>query len=202
MIPGVTLLGGYVDIPLWRLKNVRPTVVMREVRAFWVTYRIPQYALTEVSTIIALNVGGGLVPLVVTLILLNGHHGIWFGALAATALTAGAVHMVAKCVDGVEMAAPSLLPPVAALLFSLPFAGSYLVDRAYIDGTLGTLTGADISNLGKIAHGGAQVASIGGAGKVRRYIPERHRGRPVGFLDLIAIGAPGAPRRSPCAPLS
>ena len=45
---------------------MRPTVVVREVRAFWITYRIPQYALTEVTTTIALNVGGALVPLVVT----------------------------------------------------------------------------------------------------------------------------------------
>jgi uncharacterized membrane protein len=165
LILGATLVGGYIDIPLWRLKNVRPTVVIREVRAFWVTYRIPQYALTEVSTTIAINVGGGLVPLVVTLILLNWHPGIWFGALVATALTAVAVHLVAKYVDGVGIVAPSLLPPIAAVLFSLPLAGNFLVDTAYIAGTLGTLIGADLSNLGKIAGGGTSVASIGGAGK-------------------------------------
>jgi uncharacterized membrane protein len=165
IILGATLLGSYVDIPLWRLKNVRPTVVIREVRAFWVTYRIPQYAMTEVSTIIALNVGGGLVPLIVTLILLSGHPGIWLGALVATALTAVAVHLVARYVDGVGVVAPTLLPPIAAVLFSLPLAGNYLVDTAYIAGTLGTLIGADLSNLGKIAEGGTSVASIGGAGK-------------------------------------
>jgi uncharacterized membrane protein len=165
LILGATLIGGYIDIPLWRVKDVRPAVVMREVRAFWVTYRIPQYALTEVSTTIALNVGGGLVPLAVTLVLLGGHPGIWFGALVATLLTAGAVHLVARYVEGVGVVAPSMLPPVAAVLFSLPVAGGHLVDTAYIAGTLGTLIGADLSNLGKIARGGAQVASIGGAGK-------------------------------------
>ena len=165
VILGVTLIGSYVDIPLWRIKGVRPTVVVREVRAFWVTYRIPQYALTEVSTIVALNVGGGLVPLVVTTLLLYGHPGIWFGALVATALTALAVHMVARYVDGVGIVAPTILPPIAAVLFSLPFAGSNLVITAYIAGTLGTLIGADLSNLGKISKGGTHVASIGGAGK-------------------------------------
>ena len=165
VILGVTLVGSYVDIPVWRLKSVRPTVGVREVRAFWVTYRIPEYALTELSTTIALNVGGGLVPLVVASVLLGGHPGIWFGALAATALTATAVHLVARYVDGVGVVAPTLLPPIAAVLFSLPFAGNYLVDTAYIAGTLGTLIGADLSNLGKIAEGGTRVASIGGAGK-------------------------------------
>jgi len=138
---------------------------MREVRAFWVTYRIPRYSLTEVSTVIALNVGGGFVPLIVTALLLNAHPGIWLGALVATALTALAVHMVAKYVEGVGIVAPALLPPIAAVLFSIPFAGSNLVVTAYIAGTLGTLIGADLLNLGKIAKGGTHVASIGGAGK-------------------------------------
>ena len=129
------------------------------------TYRIPQYALTEVSTTIALNVGGGLVPLAVTFILLDRQPDIWLGAMVATALTAAAVHAVARYVEGVGVVAPSLLPPVAAVLFSLPFSGSHLVETAYIAGTLGTLIGADLSNLGKIAKGGTRVASIGGAGK-------------------------------------
>ena len=165
LILGVALVGSYVDIPVWQIKNVRPTVVVREVRAFWVTYRIPQYALTEITTTIALNVGGGLVPLVVTAILLNAHPSIWLGALVATALTALAVHSVAKYVEGVGIVAPTILPPVAAVLFSLPFGMSYLAITAYIAGTLGTLIGADLSNLGKISAGRDAVASIGGAGK-------------------------------------
>jgi uncharacterized membrane protein len=165
VILGVALVGSYVDIPVWQLKNVRPTVVVREVRAFWITYRIPQYALAEVTTTIALNVGGAVVPLVVTAILLNEHPGVWLGALVATALTALAVHAVAKYVAGVGIVAPTLLPPVAAVLFSLPFGMSYLAISAYIAGTLGTLIGADLLNLGKISQGGTHVASIGGAGK-------------------------------------
>ena len=35
---------------------------------------------------------------------------------------------------------------------------------AYVAGTLGTLIGADLLNLGKISKLGAPVASIGGAG--------------------------------------
>ena len=101
----------------------------------------------------------------VTAILLNAHPSIWLGALVATALTALAVHSVAKYVAGVGIVAPTILPPVAAVLFSLPFGMSYLAITAYIAGTLGTLIGADLSNLGKISQGGTHVASIGGAGK-------------------------------------
>ncbi|MGH9917666.1 MAG: DUF1614 domain-containing protein [Nitrososphaerales archaeon] len=165
LILGVTLVGSYIDIPVWRMKNVRPTVVVREVRAFWITYRMPEYALAQVTTTIALNVGGAIVPLVVTAILLDSHPGIWLGALVATALTSLAVHAVAKYVAGVGIVAPTILPPVAAVLFSLPFGMGYLPITAYIAGTLGTLIGADLSNLGTISEGGTHVASIGGAGK-------------------------------------
>ncbi len=165
LILGAALVGSYVDIPVWRMKSVRPTVVVREVRAFWVTYRIPEYALTQVSTIVALNVGGGLVPLAVASMLLYMHPGTWLGALAATSLTALAVHLVARYVEGVGVVAPTLLPPIAAVLFSIPFAGTSLVITAYVAGTLGTLVGADLLNLRKISEGGAHVASIGGAGK-------------------------------------
>jgi uncharacterized membrane protein len=165
VILGVALLGSYVDIPVWQIKNVRPTVVVREVRAFWVTYRIPQYAMAQTTTTIAVNVGGAVVPLIVTLILLDAHPSILLGVLVATALTSVAVHLVAKVVDGVGIVAPTFLPPIAAVLFSLPFGMSHLAITAYIAGTLGTLIGADLSNLGKVAEGGTHVASIGGAGK-------------------------------------
>jgi uncharacterized membrane protein len=165
LILGVALVGSYVDIPVWRMKNVRPTAVVREVRAFWITYRIPEYALGRVTTTIAVNLGGAVVPIVVTMILLNEHHSIWLGALVATLLTSVAVHAVARYVPGVGITAPTLLPPIAAVLFSLPFGMNYLGVTAYIAGTVGTLVGADLSNLGKVSEGGTHVASIGGAGK-------------------------------------
>lgn len=165
LILGVALVGSYVDIPVWHMKTTKPMVVVREVRAFWVTYRIPQYAISHVTTTIAVNVGGALVPLIVTLILLNEHPSILFGALVAIALTSLVVHAVAKYVEGVGIVAPTLIPPIAAVLFSLPFGTAHLAITAYIAGTVGTLIGADLSNLGKISSGGTHVASIGGAGK-------------------------------------
>jgi len=165
VILSVALLGSYVDIPVYKMTAVKPAVVLREVKAFWVTYRVPQYGLTQVSTTIAVNVGGAVVPLIVTLYLLDEHPSIWLGALVAVSLTAVVVHMVARYVEGVGIVAPTLLPPIAAVLFSLPFGQADLAITAYIAGTLGTLIGADLSNLNKVAQGGTHVASIGGAGK-------------------------------------
>jgi len=80
-------------------------------------------------------------------------------------LTSVVVHAVAKYVEGVGIVAPTLLPPIAAVIFSVPFGSADLAITAYIAGTLGTLIGADLSNLGKISDGSSPVASIGGAGK-------------------------------------
>jgi hypothetical protein len=46
---------------------------------------------------------------------------------------------------------------------------------AYIGGSLGTLIGADLFNLSRIRELGAPVASIGGAGNIRRHLSDRHR---------------------------
>jgi uncharacterized membrane protein len=59
--------------------------------------------------------------------------------------------------------------PAAIPVFSLPSRPSSLSRRhaaplAYIAGSLGTLIGADLMNLGELRTLGAPVASIGGAG--------------------------------------
>jgi uncharacterized membrane protein len=47
---------------------------------------------------------------------------------------------------------------------ALALSRAYSAQIAYIAGSLGTLIGADLLNLGKISGLGAPVASIGGAG--------------------------------------
>jgi uncharacterized membrane protein len=73
-------------------------------------------------------------------------------------------------VQGLGIVTPALLPPLIAALAAIlmvyvwgaPHDLIFLI--AYVGGTLGTLLGADILNLGKIRDLGAPVASIGGAG--------------------------------------
>ncbi len=55
---------------------------------------------------------------------------------------------------------PAVITAVVALLLSREFAAPL----AYIGGSLGTLIGADLTNLDKVRGLGAPVASIGGAG--------------------------------------
>ena len=157
----LSLLGSYVNIPVYQLP---PEKVMSggKVIFFGMHYMVPMVREWP-GTIIAVNLGGAVVPTLLSLYLLvknrlNGR------GLLGVAVVAVIVHLLAYPVPGVGIAVPPLLPPlvatVVALLLSRPFAPA----MAYICGTLGTLIGADLLNLGKIQGLGAPVASIGGAG--------------------------------------
>jgi hypothetical protein len=59
---------------------------------------------------------------------------------------------------------PVFAPAAASAVVALLLSREYAAQLAYIGGSLGTLLGADVLNLGNIQGLGAPVASIGGAG--------------------------------------
>jgi uncharacterized membrane protein len=82
-------------------------------------------------------------------------------AIAAVAIV---THVVARPVKGVGITTLFLVSPIVAAVsaYLLPFEVPQVV--AYVAGVLGTLIGADLSNLHVIPKLGAPIASIGGAG--------------------------------------
>jgi len=67
-------------------------------------------------------------------------------------------------VQGVGIAVPIFVPPVVTALVAVLIARQHAAVLAYAGGSLGTLIGADLLNLGVVRGLGAPVASIGGAG--------------------------------------
>ena len=57
-----------------------------------------------------------------------------------------------------------IVPHLVAAGVALPLAFRRAPPLAYVSGSMGTLIGADLMNLGKISRLGAPVVSIGGAG--------------------------------------
>lgn len=159
-----TFLGSAVDIPLYQVRATVPIVVVQEVRAFWMTYRIPTRALRHVSTTVAVNLGGGVIPVLVSLYLLASHTSLILYAVAATVVTSILVHLVARRIDGVGIVTPAFLPPIFAAVAAFVFVPGQPAVVAYVCGTLGCLIGADLSNLNHVDLSGAQMESIGGAG--------------------------------------
>lgn len=113
--------------------------------------------------VIALNLGGAIVPLVFSAYL------FWRGApvlpaLGAVAAVALAARLSARTIPGVGIGVPFLIPPLIAVGFALLLARHNAAPVAYVAGALGTLIGADLLNFRAIRRMGPQVISIGGAG--------------------------------------
>jgi len=85
-------------------------------------------------------------------------------AVVAVAVVAIITHVVARPVKGVGIATPAFIPPLVAALSAFLLQSDAPQVIAYVAGVLGTLIGADLSNLHLIPKLGAPVASIGGAG--------------------------------------
>jgi len=154
-----SLIGGAVNIPL---KEIPCSDVYEGPLSFWgVRYHTP--LAKPGCTVLAVNVGGALVPSLVSVYLwMNG------GSLAPPVLAAAAVafvvHRFARPIHGLGIATPLFVPPLAALLAAFILAPQDAPRVAYIAGTMGTLIGADLLNLNKLSTLDAPVASIGGAG--------------------------------------
>ncbi len=115
------------------------------------------------TTTVAVNVGGALIPSALAGYLVV-HDRIWLRALIAVAVVSVLVWLVARPVWGVGIVAPTFIPPIVAALAAIVIGGHAIAALAYVGGTVGTLVGADLVNLGRIRDLGAPLASIGGAG--------------------------------------
>jgi uncharacterized membrane protein len=115
------------------------------------------------GTLIAINVGGAVIPVLVSLYLLISRH-LWVKSAIAVAVVAAICHLLAHPVPGLGIAMPVFVPPLAAAGVALLLSRAEAAPLAYIGGSLGALVGADLLNLDKVQELGAPVASIGGAG--------------------------------------
>lgn len=159
----LSLLGSAINIPV---KTVTSDIeVARETAVHFMgwRFRIPE-RVQENRTLIAVNLGGAVIPVGLSLYLLLTHLQVVISAAIATVILVIIVHRMARVIQGVGIGVPLFLPPIIAAIVAVILSAKYAPLIAYIAGTLGTLIGADLLNLKKIARSGAPVASIGGAG--------------------------------------
>jgi uncharacterized membrane protein len=160
-----TFVGSYINIPLLKLKTTVPIIREEFVNFFGVLYRIPQVEYGEAITVLAINVGGALIPTGVSIYLLSKASAqVIQYSLIGVVLVALVTRTVARPVKGVGIVTPAFIPPIAAALIALVLSPASPQIVAYVAGVLGTLIGADLANLNVIPKLGAPVASIGGAG--------------------------------------
>ncbi|HEV3119130.1 MAG TPA: DUF1614 domain-containing protein [Gemmataceae bacterium] len=157
----LSLFGSSINIPVAHLPG-EEVVTAHVVEVFGMRYVIPEVEETR-GTTIAVNVGGALIPTLLSIYLLI-KNALYIRGLIATAVVTVVVHMLARPVPGLGITVPTVVPPLIAAGAALLLSWQHAAPLAYIAGTLGTLLGADILNLGKIEGLHAPVASIGGAG--------------------------------------
>ena len=161
VILGLSLVGSYVNIPVAYLPAHR-IITADEIRFFGMTYVIPVVRQTR-ATMIAVNLGGAVIPVVLSLYLLV-KHGLYVLAAIATACVAAVCHLLARPVPGFGIALPVFVPASVTAIIALALTRRRAAPLAYISGSCGVLIGADLLNLPSVSALGAPVASIGGAG--------------------------------------
>jgi uncharacterized membrane protein len=157
-----SLVGASINIPLAEVAP-EPVVATQEVVDNWgIRYLVPVYKQFP-RTVIAINVGGALIPTALSIYLIVRHQIYAVAALGTTAVTI-VVHALAEPIPQMGISVPVFIPPLLSALVAMLLSRDHAAPLAYISGCLGTLIGADLLNLHELGHLGASVASIGGAG--------------------------------------
>lgn len=156
-----SLVGSYFNIPVAALPE-QHVVSGQIVRFFGMDYVVP-HVVQWPGTIIAVNVGGAVIPTLMSAYLLLRYE-LWGRAIIATAIVAAVIHALANPVPGLGIAVPVFAPALITAVVAFVLSREYAPQLAYIAGSMGTLIGADLTNLGKVAGLGTPIASIGGAG--------------------------------------
>lgn len=157
----LTLLGSHVNLPLYSIP-VERFAPPRTVWMFGRPYEVRDSPRPG-ATVVAVNVGGALIPALLSIYLLVRAR-MPGRMLLATAVVAVVVNQLARIVPGVGIVVPTLVPPLTAAAIALLVSFRRAPPVAYVSGSMGTLIGADLVNLGQVAEMGAPIVSIGGAG--------------------------------------
>jgi uncharacterized membrane protein len=161
-----SLGGSYFNIPVAQLPADH--IVSDQVVSFYGMHYIIPEVINERGTVIAVNVGGALIPGLLSIYMYIKNR-LWITGILGTVVVAAVCHWFATPVRGLGIALPAFVAPlttaaVALVLSTLLLSRHHAGPLAYISGSLGTLIGADLLNLGKVQGLGAPIASIGGAG--------------------------------------
>ena len=115
----LSLIGSHVNVPLYAMP-VERLLPAQNVVVFGRAHVAPPLQ-EEGVTIIAINVGGALLPLILSLYLFLRSSVRW-RMLLGIAVVAAIVHSLAQIVPGVGIAVPMIVPPLAAAAVSLVLA--------------------------------------------------------------------------------
>jgi uncharacterized membrane protein len=156
-----SLVGSYFNIPVAQIPEQR-LISGQAIDFFGMRYVVPS-VVDWPGTVIAVNVGGAVIPVLISVYLASRSQ-MWARCAVATGLVAAVCYALSRPIPGVGIAEPVFVPALTSAIVALLLARRHAASLAYVSGSLGTLIGADLLNLRVIPRLGAPIASIGGAG--------------------------------------
>jgi len=157
-----SLFGSYLNIPLAELPDQQQLLAGQQIYFFGMRYPVP-VVVDWPGTIIAVNVGGALIPTLMSVYLL-ARNGLWGLGLLATACVSLVCYHLAEPVAGLGIALPIFVPAIATAIVALVLSRQYAAILAYGRRQPGHPDWRRFAQPRKYAGSGAPVASIGGAG--------------------------------------
>lgn len=160
-------MGSAINLPVKRMSRTE-SVLVDQLAVFGMHGWWPGFQRVRRDTIIAVNVGGCLIPLALALyetghLMAAGWQPV-AGLSVAIFINTLVCYWMAKPVEGVGIAMPGLFPAIVASLSALLLVPDQAPPVAFIAGVLGPLIGADLLHLRDIEKIATGMASIGGAG--------------------------------------
>ena len=157
-----SLFGSAINLPLFTITAERPSEenMPRALRG------LLQHTMREFKgrTLIAMNVGGCLIPIFFSAYLIRHNPLNFFQIVVAIAIVAVICNKASRPVPGLGIGMPIFIAPITAAIVAIILGEDSSAPLAYICGTLGVLIGADLMRLNDIRKMGTPIASIGGAG--------------------------------------
>lgn len=159
LLLATTLIGSALNLPLFRISS---SFHYDEQNPLHKT--ILPYQFREGQTLIAVNVGGGLIPVLFStyLILSTGLNHLVIAI--AVAIVSTISYLFSRPVANLGIGMPLFVAPVTAAFTAMLLSRETAPALAYICGSLGVVIGADLLRLKDIRQINTPIASIGGAG--------------------------------------
>jgi uncharacterized membrane protein len=158
------LFGSSINIPLTTIDRTAPLRPPPDIPRWG---RLWQPGAPPVDTgkmILAVNVGGCIIPLGMCLYLLARQLVNPFDLLPALLIVSAVSYVFSRPISGVGIGMPVFIAPLVAVITALLLEPANAAPLAFSSGVLGVLLGADVLHLTDIRTMGVRIASIGGAG--------------------------------------
>ena len=157
-----SLVGSTVNLPLFTIQSTAQhmTDIQTVRQGLFPRHPIPFTG----KTIIAINVGGALIPILFSIYLMQFHGLELNNVLLALLIVSSMSYLFSRPVAGIGIGIPIFIAPFTAAIAALWIAPEQSAPLAYVCGTLGVLIGADLLRLNSVRALGTPVAAIGGAG--------------------------------------